>query len=147
MFQFGGGLFEIKHNNLPIFWPMLWGYEKTQKPFNRWPTLRKNIWSEKNIKQGCMHCAHMSRSTINPPNHRKFYLCQTNKIRTNKLELQVFPIFFSPFFSRSVSEICIYMCNVGNVRSRANTFTGFVEDLKTGKKITHNEHGRMRNIK
>lgn len=33
-------------------------------------------WSEKNIKQGCMHCAHMNRSTINPPNHRKFYLCQ-----------------------------------------------------------------------
>lgn len=83
MFQFGGVLFEIKHNNLPIFWPVLWGYMKMQQKKNPSIVGRRCVktfevwkWSERNIKQGCMHCAHMNRSTINPPNHRKFYLCQ-----------------------------------------------------------------------
>lgn len=59
------------------------------------------------------------------------------KIRTNKLELQVFPI--SVFFFVVPSEIF-----VGNIRNRADKTIAIVEDMKTGNKFTHNEYENIK---
>lgn len=66
----------------------------------------KRILNE--VVAASMHCAHMSTSIINPPNHRKFYLCQNEKkmSRKNKdeLELQVFTSLFFSLLTSSQSS-------------------------------------------